>query len=137
MPDLFVVGRGDLDRVQHQWVEGPALLAIEVISEESVTRDTVEKRAEYEQAGVVEYLIVEARPERRGITYLRRDPEGRYQPVVPDADGRYHSAVLPGFWLDLAWFDQDPLPDVERLMLRIAPAAYRRYLAQILAESPE
>ncbi len=137
MPDLFVVGKDDLDRVRHQWVDGPAPLAVELVSEESAARDLVEKRAEYEQAGVAEYLIVEARPERRGITYLRLDPDGRYQPVAPDADGRYHSETLPGFWLDPAWFDQDPLPDVERLMLRIAPAAYRQYLARILAESPE
>ncbi len=137
MPDLFVVGRGDLGRVQHQWVDGPALLAVELVSEESAARDLVEKRAEYERAGIGEYLTVDARPGRDGITYLRLDPDGRYQPVAPDADGRYHSETLPGFWLDPAWFDQDPLPDVERLMLQIAPTAYREYLTRILAESPD
>src|SRR5215207_2190581 len=44
MPDLFVVATSDLDRVQHQWVDGPALLAVEIVSEDSVGRDTNEKR---------------------------------------------------------------------------------------------
>ncbi len=134
MPDIFILGRADRGRVREQWVDGPVIFAVEFVSEESVTRDLVEKRAEYERAGIAEYLIVEARPDRQGITLLQLDPDGRYQPAAPDAAGRYHSAALPGFWLDPAWLDQDPSPSVERLMLRIAPDAYRRYMEQILAD---
>jgi Uma2 family endonuclease len=128
MPDVFVVGRSDLDRVHHQWVDGPALLAVEVVSDESADRDLRDKRAEYERAGVLEYLILDARTDRVGLTYLRLDAVGRYQPVAPDARGRYHSTALPGFWLDPAWFRQDPLPDVEDLLLAIAPGAYEAWL---------
>ena len=134
MSDLFVVGRGDLNRVQHQWVDGPVLFAVEIVSEESAARDLVEKRAEYERAGIAEYLIVEARPGRQGMTFLHLDQDGRYQPAEPDADGHYHSAALPGFWLDPAWLDQNPHQRVERLMLRTAPDAYRQYMEQILAD---
>jgi Uma2 family endonuclease len=127
-PDVFVVGRDDLDRVGRQWFEGPVLLAIEVLSDDSVERDLVEKRAEYEQAGVREYLVLDERPDRRGVAYLRLDADGRYQPVAPDAAGRYHSAALPGFWLDPAWFRQDPLPDVEDVLLDMVPDAYWAWL---------
>jgi len=137
MPDLFVVGRDDRDGIRYQWVEGPILLAIEVLAEESVERDTREKRDEYERDGVREYLTVDARPSHREFMWLRLDDAGRYQPIQPDAAGRYHSVALPGFWLDPAWFDQDLPPNVERLMLRIAPEAYRRYLEQVLAEEAE
>jgi Uma2 family endonuclease len=137
MPDLFVIAKGDLDRVRHQWVEGPAFLAVEVVSEESAGRDLVEKRAEYERTGIAEYLTVEARPGRQGVTLLRLGPDGRYGDVAPDAQGRLHSTALPSFWLDPAWLEQDPAPSVERLMLRIAPEAYRAYLARILADDAD
>lgn len=137
MPDVMVVAAAARDRVRAYWYDGPALLVVEAVSEESVARDLIEKRAEYERAGIAEYLVVEARPGRKGVTLLRLDPDGRYQPVAPDAEGRLHLATLPGFWLDPAWLDQDPYPSVERLMLRIAPEAYRRYLEEILTEFPD
>jgi Uma2 family endonuclease len=137
MPDLFVLGHADKDRVHHQWVDGPALLAIEIVSEDSVDRDRREKRDEYEQAGIREYLILDARPGHDELTFFRLDAEGHFQPVEPDEQGRFHSEALPGFWFDPAWFRQDPPPDVERLMLRIAPVAYRGYLERLLAEPAE
>jgi Uma2 family endonuclease len=137
MPDIFVIGRDQRDRVQHRWVDGPPLLGIEYLSEDSVQRDLVEKRAEYEHAGMGEYPIIDARPGRRDFLYLRLDEDGHYQEVAPDDKGRYHSAVLPGFWINPEWFWQDPLPDPDRLMMRIAPEAYRRYLMQLLEESSE
>jgi len=64
-------------------------------------------------------------------------PTDRYQLVEPDAPGTLpHLEVLPGFWIDPAWFRQDPLPDINRLLLQIAPSAYRRYSARLLAELP-
>ena len=127
-PDVFVIGRSDAERVLPKWVEGPVPFAVEIISEDSVERDTVEKRAEYERAGVTEYLIVESRPNRRDVTFLRLDDDGRYRPVEPDADGRYHSGILSGFWFDPEWFGQDPLPEVDDLLLEIAPDAYEAWL---------
>ena len=134
MPNIFVIGHADRARVREQWFDGPALLAIEVLSEEGVARDLREKREEYERAGIFEYLTIDVRPNRQGFTYLRLDADGHYQPVEPDADGSFHSRALPGFWLDSAWLDQDPPPGVERLLLRIAPEAYRHYLERLLAE---
>ena len=128
MPDLFVVAKGDLDRVRHQWVDGPALLAVEIVSEESVERDMREKRSEYERAGIAEYLTIDARPDHDRVTYLRLDGAGRYQAVAADDQGRLHSAALPGFWLDPAWFRLDPLPEVDDLLLQIAPEAYEAWL---------
>ena len=132
MPDIVVLGRDQLDQVREQWADGPALFAAEFLSDESVERDLFEKRAEFERGGIREYPTIDARPGRREFRYLRLDEDGHYRDVVPDAQGRYHSEALPGFWLDPNWFWQDPLPDVHRLMLRIAPEAYRAYLTSIL-----
>ena len=129
MPDIFVIGRDQLDRVQHQWVDGPALLGVEYISDESVERDLIEKRAEFERAGMREYLPIDARPGRYTFHWLRLDEDGHYQEVAPDDRERYHSESLPGFWLDPEWFWQDPLPDVEDAMFAIAGHAYDEWLA--------
>jgi Uma2 family endonuclease len=134
MPDVFVVGRDHLGQIHHRWVDGPVVFAAEFVSEDDPDRDRIEKRAEYERAGIPEHLWVEARPGRRDLEFLRRGEDGRYRLVEPDVDGRYHSEALPGFWFDPAWFWQDPLPDVERLMMRIAPEAYWRYLTRLRDE---
>jgi hypothetical protein len=47
----------------------------------------------------------------------------RYAPVAPDEAGRYRSVVLPGFWLDPAWFRPDPLPKLDALIAAIVTDA--------------
>jgi len=136
-PDVLFVASAHLDRWTPQRLKGPADLVFEFLSEDTAAEDRGRKREDFERLGVPEYVMADARPRRYDFDYLRRDEAGHYQPVEPDEQGRYHSAVLPGFWLDPNWFRQDPLPDVNRLMLRIAPEAYRRYLAQLLAEAEE
>ena len=136
-PDVLFLRTENLDRWTEQRLHGPADLVVEVLSEDTAREDLGRKREQYATIGVREYLILDARPGRQEFAYLRWDEAGRYEPVAPDTEGRYHSTVLPGFWLDPAWFRQDPLPGVERLMLRIAPAAYRRYFERLLAEEPE
>ena len=44
--------------------------------------------------------------------FYRRNDEGIYEPVEIADDGRFASAVLPGFWLNVDWLRQDPLPFV-------------------------
>jgi Uma2 family endonuclease len=128
MPDVFVVGRDDVARIKPQWVEGSARLAIELLSAESLDRDRVEKREEYEEAGIAEYVIIDARPGREEFEFLRLDDEGHYQPAAPDESGRYHSLALPGLWLDPTWFQRESLPDVEDLLLQMIPDAYETWL---------
>jgi hypothetical protein len=101
-----------------------------------VQRATFPKRDEFERAGIPESPTVDARPGGRLCRSLRSDEAGRYQEVEPDEQGCYHSEVLPGFWIDPTWFWQDPLPNVERVMMQVAPEAYRRYLMGFLGEKP-
>ena len=134
-PDVLVLLAHHLDRVKRLGIEGPADVVVELVSTESVTTDRVVKLREYEAAGVPEYLLLDAREGRSGFEFYRLDARGRYQPVSPDADGRYHSEVLPGLRLDPRWFEQDPLPDAEDLLLEIAPDAYPAWIAAKLARS--
>ena len=98
-------------------------------TEETAGEDRERKRRDCE--------IADARPGRHDFVYLRRDAAGHLQDVEPDAQGRYHSEVVPGFWIDPNWFWQDLTSYVKRLTLEIAPRVYRRYLAALLAEATE
>ena len=115
-PDIMFVAAAHLDRVTADRLDGPADLIVELISDDSVTRDRRDKLAEYEAAGVPEYLMIDPRPRQRRTAFYRLGADGLYLPVRPDETGRYRSAVLPGFALDPAWLWQDPLPDPEALL---------------------
>lgn len=104
-------------------MDGPADLVIEIVSPESVLRDRGEKYAEYEAGGVREYWIIDAEAKRADFFVL--DSEGRYQRATPDADGKYGSAVLPGFWIKIGWLWQTPLPPVRQVLREWEEAASR------------
>lgn len=122
-PDILFVGRNHLGRLTDERLDGPADLVVEVVSDDSTTRDRRDKRREYEEAGVPEYWIFDPRPGRRRAEFYRLGDDDRYVAAALDDAGRYRSAVLPGFWLDPAWLRQDPLPDPDDLRAIIAPTA--------------
>jgi len=127
-PDILFVRHANLGPWTSQRLIGPADLVVEVLSDDTVGEDRGRKRAQYAALGVPEYLMVDARPGRSEFAFLRLDPDGAYQPIAPDDHGRYHSATLAGFWLDPAWFQRDPLPDPEDLLLAMAPDAYEAWI---------
>lgn len=121
-PDLLFVAAANAARIDSIRVDGPADLVVEIVSETSVGRDRVEKRREYERAGVAEYWVLDPRPRRQRAEFLQIGDDGRFVEVLLDAQGRYRSLVLPGFWLDPGWLWRDPLPDPDELKPTIAPA---------------
>jgi Uma2 family endonuclease len=123
-PDILVLLNDHLDRFTENRLEGPADLVVEVISEDSVTRDRDDKLAEYAAAGVPEYWIVEGRKDRTGCELFVLNSAGTYTAVAPDAAGRLHSTVLPGFWIDPAWLAEDPLPDLDWVLDELAPGIH-------------
>jgi Uma2 family endonuclease len=123
-PDVAVVLTANVPRATARHLEGPADLAVEVVSDDSATQDRTIKRREYAAAGVPEYLIIEGREGRHGVELLARNETGIYERVPPDARGRLISTVVPGFWLDPAWFAEDPLPDVDDVLDEIVPGIH-------------
>ena len=108
IPDVLFLAREHLTRLRRNHLAGPADLAIEVISPDDPDRDRVDKLAEYQQGGVREFWLLD--PELRQAAFYRLDDQGRYQPMALDENGRYHSVVLPGLWLEVGWLWQEPLP---------------------------
>jgi Uma2 family endonuclease len=108
-PDLMFIATANLARLGQKYLDGPADLVIEMVSEDSVVRDRDDKFSEYQDAGVREYWIIDPRPNRRRADFYVMGENGKYQPVPIPNDNRYHSTVLPGFWLDLEWlWQEDP-----------------------------
>jgi Uma2 family endonuclease len=107
-PDILFVANKHLGRLKRSELKGPADLAIEIVSPESVDLDYAKKRRQYERFRFLEYWIVDEAIQQ--VTLLRLDRRGKYR-EVPARNGRLHSKVLPGFWLDPAWLWQDPRPD--------------------------
>jgi len=107
-PDLIFLRPESLPRLRDNFLDGPADLAIEIISPASIVRDRGAKYGEYEAGGVREYWMLD--PATRRADFFVLDNEGRYQRAVPDGDAHYQSAVLPGFWISVNWLWQSPLP---------------------------
>ncbi len=118
-PDLIFIAREHLDRLSQERLSGPADLVVEVISDDSVARDRADKFYEYQEAGVREYWILDSRPGRERTDFYVLDEKGRYRPVPPDADGRYQSTVLPGFWLYVDWVTSVEPPAVLTALAQI------------------
>jgi Uma2 family endonuclease len=96
-------------------VEGPADLAIEIVSPDSVERDYYLKRELYEEYGIQEYWIIDEMD--LSVTQLRLK-QRKYREVRP-RKGEIHSQVLTGFWLRPEWLWRVPRPDTFETMLEI------------------
>ena len=107
-PDLMFVAKSEMARLTHTYLDGPATIAVEIVSPESRLCDRETKYAEYEREGVREYWLID--PELKQADFFVLDAQGKYERHAPSADGVYHSTALPGIWMRTQWLWQDPLP---------------------------
>jgi len=115
-PDLMYLAPANLHRFDpKRWTY--ADLVIEIVSPNDRARDHVEKRAEYAQAGVPEYWIID--PGQQLIYILSLDVaasggayvERRVQPLLSTV----HSVTFPNMEIDFAAMvaEASALPDVK------------------------
>ena len=107
-PDLMVILNTNPHELKDTFMDGPADLCIEVVSQESTARDHGEKFEEYEQGGVKEYWIVDSL--RKECRFYCLTEEGRYARQTEDDQGNYTAATLPGLVLHVPTLWQDKLP---------------------------
>jgi Uma2 family endonuclease len=81
---------------EHGLIHGAPELVVEV-AKASRYLDLGPKLADYEQAGVLEYLVLALDPDE--VIWFHQD-HGSLVKVAPDLDGLYRSKVFPGLWLD-------------------------------------
>lgn len=107
-PDVSFVTRARLSILQQTRGQGPPDIAVEIVSEDSDERDYVTKKRLYEEAGVLEYWILDP---LHGRAEFHRLSGGRYW-LCPLEDGRvFRSDALPGFRLNTGWLLSSPLPN--------------------------
>jgi Uma2 family endonuclease len=128
VPDLFFLAAEHFDRLTETELNGPADLAVEIISDESVGRDRGDKFYEYQEGGVREYWIIDPRPGKQRADFYVLDDKGMFQPIPLAADGIYRSTVLANLWIKIDWlWTAEPAPlaalaqivGVERLIAAI------------------
>ena len=108
-PDIFVILREQLGQLEAQYFSGAPALVVEVTSPGGHTYDLKHKAANYGQHGVREYWVVELEEQRLYQHTLPAEAPAPYT-VRDYARGRVESLVVPGFWIEVAWLWQDPLP---------------------------
>lgn len=106
-PDVLFISKRNLSRLKKNYLEGPADLVVEIISPGSGSVDRGEKFFEYEEGGVREYWLIDPRRKQAEFYQLGRDKRFHLMPID---DGTFHSTVLKGLWLEVAWLWQNPLP---------------------------
>jgi Uma2 family endonuclease len=108
-PDLMIVLNENSDRIQKTYLNGPADIAIEIVSPESSMRDYGVKFHEYEAVGVREYWLFDPIRQQADIHVLQADQH--YHRAALDAQGRLISTLLPGFALDPNVLWRENLPN--------------------------
>ncbi len=109
-PDIMFVSNENLHRLQKQYVDGTTDLIIEIVSPESLGRDTQDKFQEYEMAGVKEYWMID--PNTRTANFYGFDKNNKYKMLPISAAGKFESRVIEGLWINTDWLWQENLPNL-------------------------
>jgi Uma2 family endonuclease len=105
-PDLLVVRNERRHLLTKTRLEGPADFVIEIASDSDPRLDVREKLPRYREAGIDEIWLINAF-EQSVLAEVRR-PDGYASERL--ASGRLSSQVVPGFWIEVGWLWQEPLP---------------------------
>lgn len=102
-PDVFVRQPGPRPAG-----EPPALLVIEILSPSTRHVDLGKKLTVYRDAGIPEIWLVDELGRERAVIVERKVGEGYRRESY--AEGRLEASAIPGFWIDVSWLWQHPLP---------------------------
>jgi Uma2 family endonuclease len=114
-PDIMVVREHRRHLMTSRRLEGPADMVIEIVSESDPKLDYREKLPRYREAGIDEIWVVN--PYDATVLVEVRQPGGYATRTL--SSGRLASAVVPGFWIDVAWLWQEELPPTLRCLREI------------------
>ncbi len=117
-PDVMFIRAESLGRVNRLFLDGPADLVIEIISEGTESIDRGDKFFEYQRGGVPEYWIID--PDREVAEFYLLDAKGVYRASYVPVDGTFASPALDGMQLKVQWlWDRPPVSELlEDLGLR-------------------
>jgi Uma2 family endonuclease len=108
-PDVFFGPTAQLRRFGDQYFSGPPALVVEVVSAGTRRHDLQTKAANYHEHRVKEYWAVDV-GNRTLVRHRHRSGAATRYGVTRHTKGRVASSAIPGFWLDVSWLWQEPLP---------------------------
>jgi Uma2 family endonuclease len=108
LPDILIILATNPHELKPTFMDGPADICIEIVSEESVKRDYEEKFTEYEIGGVGEYWIIDSK--KQETRFYVRDEDGKYTLKSLDTQENYTTPLLPGLKLHIPTLWQEQLP---------------------------
>jgi len=126
-PDLIFVKKERLSLLQNSFMQGPADLAVEIVSPESIARDHETKFGEYAAGGVPEYWLLDAT--ENTATFYQLDANRQYQLIPLDPQGRYFSNSIAGLWLKPAWLWRQSLPNPLDALFEIGNTKFTDYFS--------
>jgi len=112
-PDLLFLKQANAGRCGKVSIRGPADLVIEILSPATRDYDLGDKRKAYAKGGIPELWLIDL----PSSVFLVDRPAGTQ--LASMEAGRYESRALPGFWLDVDWLWQRPLPDPDECLAKI------------------
>lgn len=113
-PDLMIVMKDSKCVLHHNYLDGPADIAIEIVSPSSISTDHGEKYEEYERGGVPEYWILDfVHQEAR---FYRMNERQRYVRFNEDVDGSYTTPRLPKLKLHVPTLWQTEFPGAREVL---------------------
>jgi Uma2 family endonuclease len=114
---LVFISKTNPGQLRNSSFNGTFDLVIDFAGSESVT-DELARYAD--ESGPKEYWLLD--PDQHQATFYQLDPGGEYQAVPLDAQGKYFSQALPGFWFQPDWLWQAPLPELQWALLLVGGA---------------
>ncbi len=102
-PDIFVRPPADAAASQP-----PALLVVELLSKSTRQHDLGLKLAVYREVGIPDIWMID---DLHHVlhAYTKIGPRDQYEHQTL-TEGRVSASAIPGFWIDVAWLWEDPLP---------------------------
>jgi hypothetical protein len=133
-PDLCLFidpSRGGQAKIDEEGYINGAPEFVAEVSASTVSLDLGPKLNAYSRNGVREYLVWRVQDAEIDWFILR---EGRFDRLLPDADGVTRSALFPGLWLDTAALLADDVGRVEAILREgIAHPSHATFAAKLTA----
>jgi Uma2 family endonuclease len=106
-PDAYFIDQRRVPRrLPPKQFNGAPDLALEVLSPSNWEYDLEDKRRAYREAGVREIWLVDPGNQRVIVDRKR----GKSYSTITLTEGRVHSSVITGFWIEAGWLWAEPMP---------------------------
>ena len=113
-PDLMFVSSSNVSKLRPTYLDGAPDLTMEIVSPDSEARDWRDKYGDYQSTGVKEYWVVD--PLSKHVDAYTLGRSKKYSLIRPDDDGRIHSKVLKGLYVNPQWLWRSPLPKLSGVL---------------------